>query len=781
MDKINENSQQNLNLIKSDIRVNFKSFKNSTRPNESTDKYHSKQNVLGNTNIDSCLRVISKNKCNVIISDPFNNIVSETFNEQTNGLRKKNVSIINKMDYLKDGTSQNNLNHLNIDSHNIKNETLQKKTLRDFSGMFNALPSNRPSSSIQLCCSQDYTLKNYTLSYPKNSTTKTKFVKSLSENDLNFLIKCDINQSVNSDKSIHSTQAVFKKLDLQEKNTKKLNINLIGDKEVLHCPLCNAKNFTRNTMIEHLGNCHKFDFYEPQFKSFKSGVKSTKSKMSKLEKLYIIKSDKLTCSDINEDEILSNTYINCENENEGLSKNKTRKRKLQKTEIFRNCFNNGNNINCSSILKSMADASKTIADCEKRKNPNCDNLFYGKNLIKNSNKKLQNETSSCMISQLQGNVVNQKKSQFTENLNYNSLVQEEPTDLSNRIKKNKTIESDIKLHQANDLQNKQYLSNSAFQNPYSNQNDANLMSMINNYQEFFAHQNYNFPLNVQNQTLKNSNLKLLQNSQMQTNKNELNLVQMSQNPVNYSKFVQGFLSNNSRNVSTPKNSSIDNINYLNMHNNLQMNDKEQFNSALSSAYPYKYTPILPAPNDADDKNKKNKRGNGTRRETGKRRDTCDYCGKYFKNCSNLTVHRRSHTGEKPYKCKVCTYACAQSSKLTRHMKTHGKNESDVVYTCKNCNVPYLVASTLEKHTRKCNANKIKDVNAQNVSSPNLLSMNSIILNDEYTKKLKNLNKENTFRPNGTTLSKQILNISQIKTENVPMDLTEPIHKVQKKI
>uniref|UniRef100_A0A1I8JRV3 C2H2-type domain-containing protein n=1 Tax=Macrostomum lignano TaxID=282301 RepID=A0A1I8JRV3_9PLAT len=55
----------------------------------------------------------------------------------------------------------------------------------------------------------------------------------------------------------------------------------------------------------------------------------------------------------------------------------------------------------------------------------------------------------------------------------------------------------------------------------------------------------------------------------------------------------------------------------------------------------------------------------------RRSDTCEFCGKVFKNCSNLTVHRRSHTGEKPYSCRLCSYACAQSSKLTRHMKTHG--------------------------------------------------------------------------------------------------------------
>ncbi|CAL1543569.1 unnamed protein product [Lymnaea stagnalis] len=93
----------------------------------------------------------------------------------------------------------------------------------------------------------------------------------------------------------------------------------------------------------------------------------------------------------------------------------------------------------------------------------------------------------------------------------------------------------------------------------------------------------------------------------------------------------------------------------------------------------------------------------TKKES-RRNDTCEFCGKVFKNCSNLTVHRRSHTGEKPYKCSLCSYACAQSSKLTRHMKTHGRLGKDV-YTCKFCNMPFSVPSTLEKHMRKCVENR----------------------------------------------------------------------------
>ncbi|XP_073981456.1 BCL11 transcription factor chronophage isoform X2 [Rhodnius prolixus] len=92
------------------------------------------------------------------------------------------------------------------------------------------------------------------------------------------------------------------------------------------------------------------------------------------------------------------------------------------------------------------------------------------------------------------------------------------------------------------------------------------------------------------------------------------------------------------------------------------------------------------------------------KKENRRNDTCEYCGKVFKNCSNLTVHRRSHTGEKPYKCELCSYACAQSSKLTRHMKTHGRMGKDV-YRCRFCEMPFSVPSTLEKHMRKCVVNQ----------------------------------------------------------------------------
>ncbi|CAH1173974.1 unnamed protein product [Phaedon cochleariae] len=159
----------------------------------------------------------------------------------------------------------------------------------------------------------------------------------------------------------------------------------------------------------------------------------------------------------------------------------------------------------------------------------------------------------------------------------------------------------------------------------------------------------------------------------------------------------------------------------------QLKIRDEFSKGLLPLHPPQPLPLFPPFNDSYDASKRMKmemerndwwlsgmprehKGgipgpsvmlpNPMMKKESRRNDTCEYCGKVFKNCSNLTVHRRSHTGEKPYKCELCSYACAQSSKLTRHMKTHGRLGKDV-YRCRFCEMPFSVPSTLEKHMRKC--------------------------------------------------------------------------------
>ena len=93
--------------------------------------------------------------------------------------------------------------------------------------------------------------------------------------------------------------------------------------------------------------------------------------------------------------------------------------------------------------------------------------------------------------------------------------------------------------------------------------------------------------------------------------------------------------------------------------------------------------------------------------TGERPYKCTVCSTSFTQLSHLNAHKRTHTGEKPYACAICSTTFKQLGHLKRHEKSHVCSRMWTEYTCLCLYRCLCIFETSEIHTliiKRCAAN-----------------------------------------------------------------------------
>ncbi|XP_077978734.1 uncharacterized protein LOC144434153 [Glandiceps talaboti] len=83
-----------------------------------------------------------------------------------------------------------------------------------------------------------------------------------------------------------------------------------------------------------------------------------------------------------------------------------------------------------------------------------------------------------------------------------------------------------------------------------------------------------------------------------------------------------------------------------------------------------------------------------RQHTGEKPYKCTLCNFSTATYNNLMRHKRCHSGERPYHCDQCEFTSGQRSHLMRHIRVH---TGDKPYMCNKCGFQTAYASEMKRH------------------------------------------------------------------------------------
>ena len=74
---------------------------------------------------------------------------------------------------------------------------------------------------------------------------------------------------------------------------------------------------------------------------------------------------------------------------------------------------------------------------------------------------------------------------------------------------------------------------------------------------------------------------------------------------------------------------------------------------------------------------------------------CSICNKAFSLPCKLKIHRRKHSGQRPYTCKMCCASYITMFSLTRHI--NNKHIGFRPHSCKQCSKAFFESAALKRH------------------------------------------------------------------------------------